>query len=98
MRARMGAPEHQAEQTWTYHQGLLLDEMNSAACDALENERRSLLRQNFKGANGKITDATCLKFNKKSKSNRLPVSYGRIELSESVYDKQIQFIRKFIRT
>ena len=45
MLARTGARENQAEQTWTFHQVMLLDEMNSIAGDALENRRRNLLSE-----------------------------------------------------
>ena len=41
----MGALENQAERTWTCHQEMLLDEMNGAAGDALDNQRRSLLSE-----------------------------------------------------
>ena len=40
---KMGALENQAEQTWTSHQVVSLNEMHSDASNALENQRRSLL-------------------------------------------------------
>ena len=42
MLTRMGALEHQAEQTWTSHP-VMFWEMQSVTCDALENLRRNLL-------------------------------------------------------
>ena len=45
MRTKMGALENQAEQTWRSHQVKSLDEMTNVASDALENPRRSLLRE-----------------------------------------------------
>ena len=45
MRERMGALENQAVQTWTSHQALLLDEMIGVEGDALETQRRSLLKE-----------------------------------------------------
>ena len=45
MRERMGALESKAEQTWTSHQVVLLNEMNnSVAGDALVNRRRTCAR------------------------------------------------------
>ena len=66
----------------TYHQVTLLNEINSAACDALWRTRQEVCsvkqRQNFKSINGKVTiicksiskafDATCHNFNKTFKS------------------------------
>ena len=66
------------QQTWTSHQVVLLDEMNSVAGDALENQRRSLLSEATaeieRHQRGKVTsickkisrvfDATCQKFEK----------------------------------
>ena len=43
VRERTSALENQAEQTWTSHQIMFLNEMNGAAGDALDNQRRSLL-------------------------------------------------------
>ena len=40
LRYRMGALEQRAEQSWTSHQVMLLDEMNSVAGDALEWKSR----------------------------------------------------------
>ena len=61
--------------------------MNSVAAGALEHQRRNFLscaNQNSKGITGNVTnicknistvfDATCQKFNKKSKPNRLRVA------------------------
>ena len=79
----MGALENQSDQAWTSHQVSLLHEMNHVAGDALENQRRSLMkqRQNFNGIKGEVTSickkisrelgATCPKINKKSKFNSL---------------------------
>ena len=58
MRTIMGALENQAEETWTSHQGMSLNEMHSVASDALDNQRRVCSReqrQDFKGINGKVT-------------------------------------------
>ena len=88
MREVRRAPKKQVEKTWKSHQGTLLNEMNIVASDALENPRRSLLneattelqrhhRQKKSRASArnssKQSGATCQKFNKKSKSNRLRV-------------------------
>ena len=45
MRTRMGAHKHQVEQTWTSHPVILLNEMTSCACAALENQGRSVLSE-----------------------------------------------------
>ena len=37
---RMGALENEAEQTWTYHQATLLNEMDSVASSALEKPQK----------------------------------------------------------
>ena len=69
--------EDQAEQTWTSHQDMSLDERNSVASDALENQRRSLLneataehqmRKIMCICNNitRVFNATCQKFNKTS--------------------------------
>ena len=86
-RTRMGALGNQSEQTWTSHPVVLQIEMNSVAGDAHWKTREQVCsvkqRQTFKGINGKVMNtckkisrvfnATCLKFNKKSKSIRLRV-------------------------
>ena len=53
MLAKMGALEHQAEQTWTSHHVALLNEMKIVAGDALDNQRRIL--QNLEGIQDKAT-------------------------------------------
>ena len=45
MLAREGALEQRAEHSWTSHQVILLDEMNSVEGDALEFEKRNLLSE-----------------------------------------------------
>ena len=45
LRRRMGALENQTEQTWTFHRLVLWHEMNSAASDALENQRKNSLSE-----------------------------------------------------
>ena len=57
VRENMCALENQAEQTWTSHQMILLNEMTSVAGDVLEKPEEvcSLKqRQNFKGIKGKV--------------------------------------------
>ena len=45
MQEMVGALKNQGEQNWTCHQVVQLNEMNSVAGDALENQRRSLLSE-----------------------------------------------------
>ena len=79
MLARTGGFEQRADQSWTSHQVILPDMINSVAGDALEMQRRNLFSKDIKGKvnifknTSKTFNARCQKFNMKFKASKFRV-------------------------